>query len=187
MKTKTVKLSTLKPLERNPRRHGAVQIRELKRSLEKFGQIRPIVVDETNTVLAGNGLLLAMLEGGYEEADVLQMPGLSENDKKRFVLADNKIAGLGADDYGVVQELIHELSDELDIPGFDNEALQALVALPIEIKETASSYGVMSEEEIEKAKAYGQKIAASNKKSEETSAGQPLHSVCEACGQTIWS
>lgn len=187
MKTKTVKLSTLKPLERNPRRHGAVQVRELKRSLEKFGQIRPIVIDETNTVLAGNGLLLAMLEGGYEQGDVLEMSGLSENDKKKFVLADNKIAGLGADDYSVVQELIYELSDELDIPGFDNEALKALVALPIDIKETASAYGVMSQEEVEKARAYGQKIAASNEKSEGTSAGQPNQVICKSCGQTIWS
>jgi len=187
MKVKTAKLSTLKPLERNPRKHGAIQIRELKRSLEKFGQIRPIVIDETNTVLAGNGLYIAMVDAGLETASVLQVEGLSENDKKRFVLADNKIAGLGADDYSVVQELIMELSDELDIPGFDDDSLRALVSLPVDIQETASSYGVMSQEEVAKARAYGEKIASSNQAAETTAAGQPEQSFCETCGQRVWS
>lgn len=189
MKTKTAKLSTLKLLERNPRKHNVVQLRELKRSLKKFGQIRPIVVDETNTVLAGNGLLMAMLEDGYEEATVMQVLGLSENDKKRLVLADNKIAALGADDYSIVEELIHELSDELDIPGFDEEALRSLVALPVDLEAVANSYGKMTEEEISRAKTYGDKISEDNRKAETTAhapTAEPEYTFCKTCGQRVW-
>lgn len=56
--------------EKNVRIHSEQQIRELKRSLEKFGQTRALVVDENNVILIGNGLYEAMVSLGYQEASV---------------------------------------------------------------------------------------------------------------------
>ena len=56
MKVTIKKLSVLKHPEKNVRIHSEQQIRELKRSLEKFGQTRALVIDENNIILIGNGL-----------------------------------------------------------------------------------------------------------------------------------
>ena len=76
-------LSTLKRPERNVRMHTEKQLKEFERSVSMFGQIRPIVVDDERTILAGNGLYETLLRMGWEEADVLQMKGLTENQKKK--------------------------------------------------------------------------------------------------------
>ena len=55
MKVTIKKLSVLKHPEKNVRIHSEQQIRELKRSLEKFGQTRALVIDENNIILIGNG------------------------------------------------------------------------------------------------------------------------------------
>lgn len=60
MKTVTKKLSQLRPLEKNVRKHNDKQISEYVRSLKMFGQLRPMVVDETGTILVGNGMYEAM-------------------------------------------------------------------------------------------------------------------------------
>ena len=61
MKVTIKKLSVLKHPEKNVRIHSEQQIRELKRSLEKFGQTRALVIDENNIILIGNGLYEAKL------------------------------------------------------------------------------------------------------------------------------
>lgn len=80
------KLADLKRPERNVRMHTDKQIKEFRRSLEMFGQIRPIVIDENNVMLAGNGLYETMLTMDYKEADCYVVTGLSENEKKNLCL-----------------------------------------------------------------------------------------------------
>ena len=91
MKIVRKKLSELKPAERNVRIHSEKQVKEFVRSLESFGQIRPIVIDEDNTILAGNGLYAALMAKGESSADCYVVTGLSETEKKKLMLADNKI------------------------------------------------------------------------------------------------
>ena len=61
MKVVSIKLSELKRPQRNTRMHTDKQLAEFRRSVEMFGQIRPIVVDENYTMLAGNGLYLSLI------------------------------------------------------------------------------------------------------------------------------
>ena len=56
MRVVKMKLADLVKPEKNVRIHTEQQIKEFRRSVEMFGQIRPIVVDEKNIILAGNGL-----------------------------------------------------------------------------------------------------------------------------------
>lgn len=148
MKTVKVPLSELKKPERNVRMHTEKQLREFVRSIEMFGQIRPIVADETGTILAGNGLYEALKRMGREEADVLRVSGLTQNQKKKLMLADNKIFGLGVDDLDAFDEFLTDLKDDLDIPGFDAELLQSMVAEASEVTERLQEYGTLDEEEI---------------------------------------
>lgn len=125
------KLSTIKPNENNVRTHTAIQIQEFKKSIAKFDVIRPIVVDENGIILAGHGLYEALTQLGYEEADVLVKSGLSEKDKKKLLLADNKIYSLGHDDYTVLDRILKELGQDSDfeIPGYDPGVLEELYGI----------------------------------------------------------
>ena len=57
-------LEQLKPLVENVRKHNPAQIKEMMRSLDQFGQTRPMVVDEDGNILVGNGRHMAMAERG---------------------------------------------------------------------------------------------------------------------------
>ena len=145
MKVTRMKLSSLKAPEKNVRIHSEKQVKEFVRSLEAFGQIRPIVIDEDNTILAGNGLYAALMAKGESEADCFVIKGLSPNEKKKLMLADNKIYSLGVDDMEVFEEFLKDLGDDLEIPGYDLELLETLTADMSDVDEMLSGYGTVSE------------------------------------------
>ena len=157
MKVIKKRLDDLKHPEKNVRIHSEQQIRELKRSLEKFGQTRALVVDENNVILIGNGLYEAMVSLGYQEASVYVKTELSENDKKKLMIADNKTYSLGIDNLDTLNEFLEELQGDLDIPGYDEEILQQMVADADEVTEKISEYGTLDESEIQKIKEANEK------------------------------
>lgn len=157
MKVIKKRLDDLKHPEKNVRIHSKQQIRELKRSLEKFGQTRALVVDENNVILIGNGLYEAMVSLGYQEASVYVKTELSENDKKKLMIADNKTYALGIDNLDTLNEFLEELQGDLDIPGYDEEILQQMVADADEVTEKISEYGTLDESEIQKIKEANEK------------------------------
>lgn len=157
MKVIKKRLDALKHPKKNVRIHSEQQIRELKRSLEKFGQTRALVVDENNVILIGNGLYEAMVSLGYQEASVYVKTELSENDKKKLMIADNKTYALGIDNLDTLNEFLEELQGDLDIPGYDEEILQQMVADADEVTEKISEYGTLDESEIQKIKEANEK------------------------------
>lgn len=157
MKVIKKRLDDLKHPEKNVRIHSEQQIRELKRSLEKFGQTRALVVDENNVILIGNGLYEAMVSLGYQEASVYVKTELSETDKKKLMIADNKTYALGIDNLDTLNEFLEELQGDLDIPGYDEEILQQMVADADEVTEKISEYGTLDESEIQKIKEANEK------------------------------
>ena len=157
MKVIKKRLDDLKHPEKNVRIHSEQQIRELKRSLEKFGQTRALVVDENNVILIGNGLYEAMVSLGYQGASVYVKTELSENDKKKLMIADNKTYALGIDNLDTLNEFLEELQGDLDIPGYDEEILQQMVADADEVTEKISEYGTLDESEIQKIKEANEK------------------------------
>lgn len=162
MNVTTKRLDALKHPKKNVRIHSEQQIRELKRSLEKFGQTRAIVVDEDDTILIGNGLYEAMVSLGYQEATVYVKAGLSESDKKKLMIADNKTYALGIDDLDTIYGFIEELQGDLDIPGYDEEILQQMVADADEVTEKLSEYGTLDEAEVQRIKETNEKKEQKN-------------------------
>ena len=138
MKQLTMKLKDLIRPERNIRIHTEKQLQEFERSVKMFGQIRPIVIDENNTILAGNGLYETLLRMNREEALVYKYEDLTEAQKKKLMIADNKIFSLGIENLDTLNEFLEELSGDLDIPGFDEEILKQMVADADEITEKIS-------------------------------------------------
>lgn len=120
------KLAELKHMPGNTRLHSEKQIREYIRSIEMFGQIRPLVIDENNVVLAGNGLLEALGKMGKTQAACHVVKGLTDNQKKKLMIADNRIAMLGEEDRFAFEETLRELSGDIDIPGYGADILKNL-------------------------------------------------------------
>ena len=124
MKTEKVKLAMLRKVDGNVRKHSEQQIKEYKRSVQAYGQLKPLVIDETGTILIGNGLYDALTGLGWTEADCYRVTGLTEKQKKKMMLSDNRVYDLGETDDEAVAELLRELDGDTDIPGYDTEWLE---------------------------------------------------------------
>lgn len=153
----TMKLVDLVKPEKNVRIHTEQQLKEFQRSVKMFGQIRPIVVDENNVILAGNGLYETLIAMGKETADVYKYDNLTENQKKKLMIADNKIFSLGIENLETLNSFLEDLQGDLDIPGFDEEILKQMVSEAEDITDKLSEYGTLDEEEIRSIKENGEK------------------------------
>ena len=142
-------LSELRTPEYNVRRHTDKQLKEFVRSIEKYGQIRPIVIDEEGMILCGNGLRDALVSMGRETGECLLKSGLSEAEKKKLMLADNRIFDLGVDDIAAFDAIIAELDGDFDIPGYDDSFLESLIADAEETTAVLSEYGTVDGDEAE--------------------------------------
>ena len=131
MNTEKRNINQIYPNEHNTRKHSDKQIEELWKSVQKFGAIRPVVIDENGVILAGHGLYEAYKRNGQTEADVLVVNGLSEKDKKKLLLADNKIYSMGIDNYSAIEEILQELGKDSDfeIPGYDADILEEMYGI----------------------------------------------------------
>jgi ParB-like chromosome segregation protein Spo0J len=196
MKALRMLLSELKRPERNIRIHTEAQLKEFERSVKMFGQLRPIVIDETNTILAGNGLYDTLQRLGQKDAEVYQYDDLTENQKKKLMIADNKVYGLGVDDYDVLDAFLLELKDDLDIPGFDEDILKSMTSSPDDITDALSDYGKLSSDEAaDVAAAAERKRQAVDTAAAEPERNEPFKQpetppesktvVCPNCGVTI--
>lgn len=147
MQTEKISIDQLVENPNNTRIHTDKQIKEFSRSIEMFGVVRPIVVDENNMILIGHGLKLALEALGRSEVDILRVTGLSEKEKKKLLLSDNKIYDLGVDDFDAIDQLIRDLQD-FEIPGYDAKNLEMLYGASSLAKDEAEFK--QSEAEIEK-------------------------------------
>ena len=87
-----MKLVDIVPNPNNPRTIKSVQLTNLKKSITEFPEmlsLRPLVIDENNIVIGGNMRLRALKELNYTEVPYIQVTGLSDEQKKEFVIKDN--------------------------------------------------------------------------------------------------
>lgn len=204
----TMKLVDLVKPEKNVRIHTEQQLKEFQRSVKMFGQIRPIVVDENNVILAGNGLYETLIAMGKETADVYKYDNLTENQKKKLMIADNKIFSLGIENLDTLNSFLEDLQGDLDIPGFDEDILKQMVSEAEDVTEKLSEYGTLDDEEIQSIKESGERKEQQIQKAEAEQAkpapqpiAQPQQEmpedsedttevkkfvICPKCGEKIW-
>ena len=85
-------VAQLVPYVRNARTHSERQVAEIATSIREFGWTNPILVDGENGIIAGHGRVLAARKLGLVDVPVIELGGLSEAQKRAYVLADNKLA-----------------------------------------------------------------------------------------------
>lgn len=192
MKINKMNPNKLTPYEGNVRVHSEKQVGELAKSLEQFGQIRPVIVDENNVILCGHGLVRAAINLGKSEVDVMVMSGLTDAQKKKLLLADNKLSDLGTYDYDAVDDIINSLEGDFDIPGFDFDTLEEMYGVKsIDEEETktvlsAPKEGVkVATPDYTPSQAVVNNVEQKAAEVEQVLAQEKKYIICPNCGQRI--
>ncbi len=108
------RLDDIKPYENNPRINDDA-VDDVAESIRQCSYIAPIVIDEGGIILAGHTRYKALRKLGYSECDVIVVSGLTEEQKKKYRLYDNKTAEFSSWDQ---KKLSEELS-AVDFRGYD--------------------------------------------------------------------
>lgn len=110
------KVEDLIPYARNSRTHSDAQVAQIAASVREFGWTNPVLVDGENGIIAGHGRILAARKLGMDEVPCIELAGLSDTQRRAYIIADNKLAlNAGWDD-----ELLAIEFAELADAGFDN-------------------------------------------------------------------
>lgn len=126
-----VALEMLVPYERNAKKHPQEQIDKLKKSIQEFGFISPCLIDRDNRIIAGHGRVEAARQIGMNVVPCVYVEGLTDEQRRAYILADNRLTELGGWDMDVVFEELTELDDlgfNIELTGFE---------LPEEVPEVA--------------------------------------------------
>ena len=126
----TRSVDDLIPYVNNSRTHSDEQVTQVASSIKEFGFTNPILIDEDNGVIAGHGRLLASKKLKLDEVPCIVLSGLSEAQRKAYVIADNQLAlnsGWDLDKLQLEVEQLTELDFDVNLLGFDDDFLDGLL------------------------------------------------------------
>lgn len=137
MQIETISLDCIKPYAQNAKKHPQYQIEQIKASILAFGNNDPIAIDENNVIIEGHGRYLALKALGYHEVPVIKLHHLSEDQKRAYILAHNKIT-LNTDfDINILKDELTNIIDIDMVPfGFSVNLLSSPLTPDEETKET---------------------------------------------------
>jgi len=125
-------VADLSPYVKNARTHPQEQVDQIAASMERFGFTMPMLVAESGTIIAGHGRLMAALQLGMDEVPVMIARGWSDEDRRLYTLADNRLAETSEWDPEMLQVEWAELrelglGDDLSMIGFSEDDLNDLL------------------------------------------------------------
>jgi DNA modification methylase len=123
-------VESLVPYARNARTHSDEQVAQIAASIKEFGFTSPLLVDGDNGILAGHGRLAAARKLGLIEVPVIELAHLSPQQRKAYILADNRLALNAGWDEDLLKLELSELADldfDLDLIGFTDKELDVLL------------------------------------------------------------
>lgn len=124
-------ISALVPYARNSRTHSDEQLAQIAASMREFGFTNPVLIDEQGGIVAGHGRVMAAQRLGMAHVPCLRLAGLTQAQRRAYVIADNQIAlNAGWDDAMLRLELadLQAADFNLDLLGFDADRLDELLA-----------------------------------------------------------
>lgn len=122
---KRMKLTDLVPYENNPRNNDKA-VYAVVESIKQCGYVAPIIVDEENIILAGHTRYKALQKLGKKEAEVVVRAGLSDEQKRKYRILDNKTTEFADWDFSKLEQELAGLEfGEFDF-GFDFSRLDGM-------------------------------------------------------------
>lgn len=122
-------VGSLVPYVNNSRTHSDAQVAKIAASIREFGWTNPVLVDGKNGIIAGHGRVMAARVLGLEEVPVIELVHMTEDQKRAYVIADNKLAELAGWDKGLLSLELGALKldgFDIDLIGFDAIELATL-------------------------------------------------------------
>ena len=110
------------PYERNAKQHSPEQVQKIADSIREIGFLSPILVDEAGNIIAGHGRVEAAKLLGMRSVPAVYIEGLTEAQRRAYILADNRLAELGGWDLPLVDEELQDLAAmdfNIDLTGFE--------------------------------------------------------------------
>ena len=138
------KSGDLIPYINNSRTHSEQQVQQVASSIKEFGFTNPILIDEDDGIIAGHGRLMAAQKLGLDEVPTITLEGLTEAQRKAYVIADNQLAlnaGWDLDALKLEVDRLGELDFDISLLGFDDDMLAGLM-------EEEPAEGLTDEDEV---------------------------------------
>ena len=116
-----LKINEIKPYKNNAKIHTTEQIEQIKKSIEEFGMNDPIAVwGKDNIIVEGHGRLEALKQLGYTEIDCIRLDHLSDEERKAYTLAHNKLTMNTDFDFDILDSELADIADiDMSDFGFD--------------------------------------------------------------------
>ena len=146
-------ITKLVPYAQNSRIHSEDQIDRLAKSITEFGFTQPVLIDENDMIIAGHGRVLAASRLGLTNVPVIRAKKWSDEQKRAYVIADNRLAELAVWDMDKLVSEAQSLMDldfDLDLVGIDEEFLGLDDGFDPELSPTRSHVEI-TESQIERA------------------------------------
>lgn len=152
------------PYINNSRTHSESQIKQIAASIREFGFTNPILIDESGTIIAGHGRVMAAQVLELDEVPTITLDGLSDAQRKAYVIADNKLAlNAGWDTEILLAEIdaLQDLNFDTQLLGFSADELSEMLNIeePQPKEETYSEiFNIIVEcdDELEQEKIFNQ-------------------------------
>lgn len=131
------------PYVNNSRTHSEDQIKQIMASINEYGFTNPILIDEKGMIIAGHGRVEASKRLNMEEVPCIELKGLTEAQKKAYIIADNKMAlNAGWDEELLKIELenLKELDFDLELIGFEKKELNNILQEEKEREDLSDNY-----------------------------------------------
>ena len=124
-------IADLIPYVRNARTHSEDQVAKIAASIKEFGWTNPILIDRDNGIIAGHGRLMAAKKLGLREVPTIELSGMTDVQKRAYILADNRLAIDAGWDVELLSLELQEIpEDYLKLTGFNDFELEQFLAVP---------------------------------------------------------
>ena len=123
-------IDDLIPYVNNSRTHSDEQVTQIASSIREFGFTNPVLIDEQGGIIAGHGRLMAAKKLKLEQVPTTTLKGLTDAQRKAYVIADNKLALNAEWDFDLLKIEIESLQEDdfkLDLLGFDVDELNGIL------------------------------------------------------------
>ena len=118
----------LRPASRNARTHSKKQLKQIARSIERFGFVNPVLIADNFEIIAGHGRVEAAKLLGLRQVPTVRLSNLSAAERRAYVIADNRLAQLAGWDRALLaaelQGLLDLKFDDVELTGFSLDEIE---------------------------------------------------------------
>lgn len=145
LKVEYIDTSELRPYADNAKIHTAEQVEQIKESIREFGMNDPIAIWKNNEIIEGHGRLIACSELGIEQVPVIRLDGLTDEQRKAYMLVHNQLTMNTGFDETLLNIELEKIGSEVDMTQFGFE-IKEEVEEPEEVKGEIPFTEILGEE-----------------------------------------